>query len=349
MIKKFTTILLIIMLCFTSRGFKSCADGKYNTNLIKGNTREISMELNKSIFEKANEVFLINEAALVDGISATPLAYAKNAPIIPVKMDKLDNKTKDFFKQLEVKKITIIGGLKSVSKDIEDKLIEDGYEVKRIYGDDRYQTSLKIANELEKIKSVKHLILINSSVGLENALGIYSFAAEKNMPIVWSDGKNFKSVKSYINKNKIEKVYAIGDSEDFHYNLNENINNVELIKEINKTTTNLNIIKNFQKYKNNKVYAINVDYGNHFESKEYISLGVVAAKQNIPILICEESLTKPQENYLDRNNIDTLEQIGRKINDYSIYNTLMSKSFLYSMILIIVLIIILIRAFIRKA
>lgn len=349
MIKKFTTILLISMLCFTSRGFESYAYGKYNTNLIKGNTREISMELNKSIFEKADEVFLINEDALVDGISATPLAYAKNAPIIPVKMNKLDNKTKDFFKQLEVKKITIIGGLKSVSQAIEDKLVEDGYEVKRIYGDDRYQTSIKIANELEKIKSVKNLILINSSVGLENALGIYSYAAEKNMPIVWSDGKNFKSVKSYINKNKIEKVYAIGDSEDFHYNLNENINNVELIKEINKSTTNLNIIKNFQKNKTNKVYAINVDYGNYSESKEYISLGVVAAKQNIPILICEESLTKPQENYLDRNNIDILEQIGSKINDYSIYNTLMSKSFLYSMILIIVLIIMLIRVFILKA
>lgn len=349
MIKKFITILSIGILSFTSIGFESYADGKYNRNLIKGNTREISMELNKSIFEKANEVFLINETALVDGISTTPLAYAKNAPIIPVKMNELDNKTKDFFKKLEVKKITIIGGLKSVSKAIEDKLAEDGYEVKRIYGDDRYQTSIKIANELDKIKSVKNIILINSSVGLENALGIYSFAAEKNIPIVWSDGKNFKSVKSYINKNKIEKVYAIGDSEEFHYKLNENINNVELIKEINKTETNLNIIKKFQKNKTNKMYAISVEYGNHSESKEYISLGVIAAKQSIPILICEESLTKPQENYLDRNNIDTLEQIGSKINDYSIYNTFTSKSFLYSMILIIVLIIMLIRAFIHKA
>ena len=66
MIKKFITILSIGILSFTSIGFESYADGKYNRNLIKGNTREISMELNKSIFEKANEVFLINTSGACD-------------------------------------------------------------------------------------------------------------------------------------------------------------------------------------------------------------------------------------------------------------------------------------------
>lgn len=348
MIKKFMTVLSISILCFTSMRFESYAEGKYNRNLIKGNTRQISMELNESTFKKSDEAILINEDSIIDGISVTPLAYAKNAPIIPVKWNSIDKSTEDYLDKIGVKRITIIGSLQSVSKTSENHLKQLGYEVNRIYGENRYDTSIKIARELNNIKEVSSILLINSSVGLENALGIYSFAAQKNTPIIWSDGENFKDVKSHINKNKIEKVYAIGDSEDFHYKLNENIKNVEIIEEINKTETNLKIIKELQKNATNKVYAINVEYGTHSDINEYISLGVVAAKENIPILICEESLTKPQENYLDKNNIDNIEQIGSKINDYSIYNTLMSKSFIYSIILIIVLIIMLIRAFIHK-
>lgn len=345
MIKKFITILSISVLFFTSIGVESYADGKYNRNLIKGNTREISMELNKSVFEKADEAFLINETALVDGISATPLAYAKNAPIIPVKINKLDNKTKDFLKQLEVKKITIIGGLESVSKDTEVKLVEEGYEVERIYGDDRYQTSIKISNELDKIKTVKSIILINSRAGLENALGLYSYAAQNNIPIIWSNDEDFSLSNSYIKKHNIEKVFAIGDLENFTYQVEQNIKNVEIIKEINKADTNTIIIKNLQQGEFKELYAINVEYGNRSDSNEYISLGVVAAKKNIPILICDESLTKPQEKFLDKNNIITLDQVGSEINDYSVFNTIMTKSFLSSVILILLLLIMSIRVF----
>ena len=37
------------------------------------------------LLKKSDEAILINEDSIIDGISVTPLAYAKNAPIIPVK------------------------------------------------------------------------------------------------------------------------------------------------------------------------------------------------------------------------------------------------------------------------
>ncbi|WP_286315795.1 cell wall-binding repeat-containing protein [Romboutsia ilealis] len=349
MIKKFVTILSISILCFTSIGFESYAEGKYTRTLIKGNTRQVSMKLNESAFKKADEAILINEDAIIDGISVTPLAYAKNAPIIPVKWKDIDKSTEDYLDKIGVKKITIIGSLQSVSQTSENHLKQLGYEVDRIYGDTRYDTSMKIATELNDIKEVNNILLIHANAGLENPLSIYSYAAQNNTPIIWSDGENFEEVKSYISKNKIEKVYAIRYTERFSYNLKENIENVQIIEEINKAQGNIKFIKYLQKNLTNKVYAINVEYGNRSNINEYISLGVVAAKQNIPIFICEERLTKPQENYLDKNNIDYLEQIGTKINDYSIYETLTSKSFLYSIILIIILIIMSIRVFINKA
>jgi len=345
MIKKFMTVLSISMLIFNSLKIEVYSDGKYNRKLIKGNTEQISMELNESVFKSADEAILINENAIIDGIAATPLAYVKNAPIIPIKSKGMDKEIEKYLDELGIEKITIVGSSESVSQVTANNLKRLGYEVSRIYGENRYKTSIEIAKELNKIKKVNSIILINSSIGVENALGIYSFAAQENMPIIWVDGENFQDIKSYISKNKIEKVYAIGDSNQFKYKLNENIKNIEFIEEINKSQTNLNIIENFKENKTNKVYTISVEFGNNFNTNKYISLGVVAAKQNIPILICNETLTKLQEDYLDKNNIDTLEQVGTNIDDYSIYNTLTNKSFLYSIALILVLIIMLIRIF----
>ncbi len=349
MIKKITMILSISLICFTSTKLDIYADEKYNRSLIKGNPMEISMELNKSVFKKSKEAIVMNEEALVDGISATPLAYAKNAPIIPVKWKSIDKETKNYLKTLGVEKITIIGGLKGVSKTTEVELKELGYKVKRIAGDDRYQTSIKLANEMNKIKKVKSIILINSRVGLENALGIYSYAAQNNTPIIWSADDDFRLSKSYIKKNNIESVFAIGDLEKFTYEVRRNIENVEILKEINKADTNTTIIKDLQKDKFEDMYAINVEFGNRSDSNEYISLGVVAAKQDTPILICNQTLTKPQESFLDKNKINNIKQVGLHIKDYNIINTIMSKSFLSSMTLTLLLIVMVFRAFRNKA
>ena len=118
------------------------------------------MKLNESAFKKADEAILINEDAIIDGISVTPLAYAKNAPIIPVKWKDIDKSTEDYLDKIGVKKITIIGSLQSVSKTSENHLKQLGYEVNRIYGDNRYDTSMKIATELNDIKEVNNIILI---------------------------------------------------------------------------------------------------------------------------------------------------------------------------------------------
>lgn len=348
MIKKITTILSISLLCFTSTKLDIYANEKYNRNVIKGTPMEISMELNKSAFKKSKEAILINEEALIDGISATPLAYAKNAPIIPVKWKSIDKETKNYLKTLGVKKITIIGGLKGVSKTSETELQDLGYKVKRIVGDDRYETSIKLANEINKINEVKSIMLISSKSGFENAFARYSYAAQNNMPIIWCDDEDFSLPKSYIRKNNIKQVFAVGDEKKFKTDIEKNIDNVKVLKEINKAGTNTTIIKNLQKSKLKDMYAINVEYGNHSQNSEYISLGVVAAKQNTPILICDEMLTKPQEKFLDKNNIDTLNQVGSNIKNYSILNTIMSKSFLSSMVLILLLLIIVFRALRNK-
>ena len=322
MIKRRITGLVLSFILLISSCENIFADSKYNKKLIDGDTKQISMTLNKDVFKKSDDIVLINENALIDAISATPLAYKLDAPIITTKSKKLDTETIDYIKELGAKRVTIIGGSRNVSKTIERNLQNIGLETNRIYGEDRYETSLMIAKEMNNInKDISSLLIINKRTGLENALSIYSYAAKFNTPIVWSTDDDFKSIKKYIKKNSIK--------------------NIKIIKELNKSDTNIQMIKELQKGEIKELYTINAESNNI----GCISLGVVAAKENMPILVTGEYLSYSQEKFIQKNNIKDLIQVGYETKDYSIINILISKNFISASILIVLILIIVFRAF----
>ncbi len=342
MIKRRITGLVLSFILLISSCENIFADSKYNKKLIDGDTKQISMTLNKDVFKKSNDIVLINENGLIDAISATPLAYKLDAPIITTKSKKLDPETINYIKELGAKRVTIIGGSKNISKSIEKNLQNIGLETNRIYGEDRYETSLMIAKEMNNInKDIYNLLIINKGTGLENALSIYSYAAKFNTPIVWSNDNDFKSIKKYIKKNNIKNIYAIDSSERFTYDITNSIKNVQMIKEVNKSDTNIQMIKELQKGEIKELYTINADPNNI----GCMSLGVVAAKENMPILVTGESLSYSQEKFIQKNNIKDLIQVGYETKDYSIINTLISKNFISASILIVLILIIVFRAF----
>ena len=121
MIKKLAYVLLALFTMVTL-SISVYANENYKKEFIKGTNGEISTIINKRAFKKADEVILINENASIDAISVTPLAYLKKAPIITTSYKNINQDTIDYLKDLGVKKVTIIGGLKSVSKKIKYKV-----------------------------------------------------------------------------------------------------------------------------------------------------------------------------------------------------------------------------------
>ena len=225
-------------------------------------------------------------------------------------------------------------------------LIDSGIEVKRIYGQDRFETAMKIANTMEKEHKSSEVIFMSSTAGLENALAVSSYAAQNEIPILWGKDDALNKEIKYINKKHYDKVYAIGNSERFIDEVGRKVKNVEQVKEINKYDTNIDMIKKLYNMKKvDKIYTVNMDYGNYSQIPEYVSLGLVAAKQNIPILICNENLTFSQNKFLEKSNIDTIVEVGDQVGDYSIINTLTTKAFISTLILMALTLCMIIRAF----
>lgn len=343
--KKNRVIALLVGITIATTVSNIYANANFKVRNIRGSSEEISTQINKDAFRKSEEAILINDESDIDSISATPLAYLKNAPIITTEWKRIDSKTTKYIKDSGIKKITIIGGLKNVSKTVEVKLNKLGIETNRIYGADRYETAIKIANEIKKESKQKsdEVIIISSTAGIENSIAITDFACKNNIPILWGDDNNLDPIIKYVKSKKFKKVYAIGDGERFKYYAKEGIKNVKLIKEINPYDTNMKYITDLYKGKSlDTIYTININYGNKGDISQYLSLPVAAAKQNIPILICNENFSHNQERFIEKNVTEIIE-VGQEVGKYSIWNTFKSASFIKAMILLVVIIIIIVR------
>lgn len=341
MIKKLSATLSIALSIFMFTGTCIEAYNAQNKEIIDGTIQEISADLNKRAFKKSKDVILVNEKSIIDSIGATSLAHAKNAPIVVTKNGKLGRVTRNYIKELEAENITIIGGLNSVSKDAERSLEKMGMNVERIRGKDRYDTSLKIAREIYRITGFDKAFIISSSTGLENPLSIYSYAAKNNYPIIWANDKNFDNVMEFLEGKNLKEIYAVGESEKFTADLESRFENLDILGEINKSDTNVDLINRFYNTSDIKrIYTAKLEFGSGFDVNEFISLGAVAAKQGLPILICNENFSYVQEKFLKDNKIDEIIEVGEEVGPYSILNVFLSRTFISSVVLILLLLLV---------
>ncbi|WP_235657637.1 cell wall-binding repeat-containing protein, partial [Clostridioides difficile] len=132
---------------------------------------------------------LINtDSTMADGLSASGLAGATNAPILLTKKNNIPNAT---LKRVEkAKKVYIIGGESSIDKATETLLKDKGIEAKRLQGSDRIKTSYNVAKEINSINKVNKVILTNAFKGEPDAMSAASVAVRDKAAIVLTDGKS---------------------------------------------------------------------------------------------------------------------------------------------------------------
>lgn len=133
----------------------------------------------------ADNVVLVGSQAIVDGLVASPLASEKHAPLLLTSKDKLDTNVKSEIKRVmdlkstsginTSKKVYLAGGVNSISKDVENELKDMGLKVVRLAGDDRYETSLEIADEIG-LDNDKAFVV--GGTGLADAMSIAPVASQ---------------------------------------------------------------------------------------------------------------------------------------------------------------------------
>ena len=285
--------------------------------LIGKNRIETVIKISKDGWSSAETVILVNSSAIPDALTATPLAHAKNAPILLTGKGGLNKATANEIKRLGAKNVIMIGGDAVLTAKIEKDLKALKVKVDRIKGATREETALAIAKRLDGIKDVSEIAVVNGTTGLADAVSVAAAAAEKGMPILLANPKKgLAAVEKFIKGESIKSSFIIGGKTVLPEKLVSALPSKQRIEGSNRNDTNAKVIEKFYAGKElNNVYLAKDGMGDSGQLIDALAVGALAAKNGAPVLIASKKLSETQKNIINTKRIDTITQVGGKGNE----------------------------------
>lgn len=284
-------------------------------NVLEGDDRyKTAIKVSNKGWSNSENLVLVNSSAIVDALSATPFASSINAPILLTQKDILNLDTKKEIQRLKVKNVYIIGGENVIPNKIVNELTSMGMKVERISGDDRYKTSLAVA---KKLKNVSQVAVVNGLTGLADAVSIAPISAINNMPIILASPIDGVAVfNDYIKSNNIQKSYVIGSTNAISNDILSKLPNPNRLGGVDRNHTNAIIIEEFYKDSQlNNVFVAKDGMKTPDQLIDALAVGVLAAKENAPVVIVGNQLEKTQKSVLSSKITNELTKVGAGGNE----------------------------------
>ncbi|WP_187444839.1 cell wall-binding repeat-containing protein [Rossellomorea vietnamensis] len=243
----------------------------------------------------ANEIILTTGTNFPDALAGAPLAYYKDAPILLTAKDKLHTTVEEAIIDLEVSKVTILGGTNAVSDTVVKRLKALGVKnIERIAGTDRYSTALAIAGKLPASDTA---VIVNGK-NYPDALSIASYAAQYGYPILLSDKDAIGS--STLNKAKTYgSNIVIGGEQAISGKVYKQLKTPSRISGQNRYETSVNVAKDLEMYGGFAFVAT----GTHFA--DALTGSVLAAYYGEPLV-----LTTPDNLHVNTRSLFETSPMG---------------------------------------
>ena len=318
------------------KGKNEVVVGKF-VKLAGSDRAATAVEVSKERFgyKEADSVVVVGANALIDGLSAAPLAAAKNAPVLIAGKNGLDNgslaEIERACKDLSNKTVYIVGGENSVSyaakKQLEDKF---GAVVVRLAGDDRYDTSLEVDHRLVKDEQASTTRFVVGGNGAADAMSVSAVAAKKTAgkvsPILVVRKDGIKATTRTYLAGKVDQAYVVGGTSTASTQVFKDIekvrsvtpagyntlnNKVKRLSGEDRYATNLAVINEF--YANPKANGLAVVSGKTQYLVDAQTAGAFAADRGLAVLLTADKLNKAQEDTLANGVLK-----GLKTNIYQV-------------------------------
>lgn len=263
---------------------------------------DTAIEVSKEIYEASDTVVIATGEDFPDSLTASVIASENDAPLL-LSSDKQINKVKSEISRLKAKEIIIVGGENSVSKAEEESYMELS-ETRRIAGSNRYETSLKIAEEILKNNPNKKAVIVASGTKYPDALSISPYAAREKSPILLADGDKLPGAEKLVKDYSISEAIIAG-GEDSVGKLEKYFTNIQRISGKDRYETAINIAEKFF----NQAEKISLVSGENFP--DALAVSPLAAKENMPLILTPgQNKSKAVEKYISENSIKQINIFG---------------------------------------
>ena len=252
---------------------------------------------------KVANVVLATANNYPDALAGSVLAYKLNAPLLLVGSTAQDQESLLNYLKEHVETagtITILGGTGAVPAAVEETIQAHGYsQVVRLGGANRYETALKIAEELD-VEQGRPVILAYGG-NYPDALSVSSAAAAIQSPILLVEKNGIsEGVKNKLAQIKPIKVYIIGLEGVISQQVEDEVAQLTSLKQENiiriggpdRYQTSLAVAKYFNLSGKN----IGIATGNNFP--DALAGSVYAANHNAPILLLNDTIPNDVMDYL---------------------------------------------------
>lgn len=121
-----------------------------------------------------------------DALAGAPLAYLRRAPVLLTETGSLNANTRNEIRGLGASKAIILGGTGVVSDNVKSQLEAMGITVTRLWGMDRYETAVKIAEKI-RTERVFTKIFLTTGEQFQYAMMAAPFSARYTWPILFTE------------------------------------------------------------------------------------------------------------------------------------------------------------------
>lgn len=243
----------------------------------------------------SDTVVIVSGNDFPDALSAAPLAKKYNAPILLSDVEGLTGEVLDEVSRLKVKKAYVVGGTLAVPSNVDNQLKQKGISIERLSGYDRYETAVKVAQNI----GTSNGIVLASGVSFADALSIAPIAAKNQMPILLTRSDEFSEYnKRFINSNTISKTIVVGGTTVIPNSIMNNYPGTVRLAGDNRYETNIRILDYYSSALN--MNSIFLASGLNFP--DGLVGAPIAALYSAPVILLEE-----YDNSVVLNRIDGLD------------------------------------------
>ncbi|MHC6178756.1 cell wall-binding repeat-containing protein [Clostridium sp. JNZ X4-2] len=308
--------LLIAGTTLPTAGVKA-ADSSDAINRLGGQNRyETAAKVAQSGWTSSDYAIVANGEGYADALCAIPLAKAKDAPVLLTTGDNLNENALNELKSLNVKHVIVVGGTGVVSENALNDIKAQVSDVQRLGGQDRYETSVKIAQALA---STSAKAVVASGEGYADALSAGPAAAINGMPILLTRQNSLPDAEAdYLKATpQITSTYVIGGTMSVSDSTANSLPSPKRLSGTDRYETNVAVLKEFASDFNfGNIYAAlgNGPTGNEFA--DALTGGALAAKNKNPLIITGYTLSSATSDFLkDKANSNTkLTVLGGTLN-----------------------------------
>ena len=261
-------------------------DSSKKTDRLSGNNRyETSARISQKYFKSADTVVLASGKNNADALVSASFANLKKAPILLTDTYSTDDSVVREIERLKAKNVIIVGGASSVGHSVETNMKSKGYNVRRLSGATRYETSAMIAQEVKDATGSNKAILINGSKEAD-ALTVSSLATKQDLPVIMAKSNGIdRSVKDKLDSWNLKEIYVVGGEGSLPNSVVDKAkaSNKKRIAGRDRYQTAMKIAE--ESYPNADRYMI----ANAYNPIDALSAGAVTAKANMPILLVNKA------------------------------------------------------------